>query len=274
MISRESIKSIKPVYASYNFYRYLIFQIKLRIASRRDKKDSKNALYGPVPPAKLRHRVHGSLDKESFLEIGKALARDIRNICLTAGYDIYSPGHVLDFGCGSGRVIRNFRDAPSSCHLYGTDIDLELVNWCKENLPNIEWSINGHRPPLHYTDNTFDLIYAISVFIHLDEELQYAWLGELQRVAKQGAIIILTVHGVNCFNRLSSADQKRVHSQGFVFVTGATGKLKLDGLPDFYQNAYHTQEYIQKKWSKYFEIVRYVERGINNHQDAVVLRKQ
>jgi hypothetical protein len=57
-------------------------------------------------------------------------------------------------------------------------------------------------------------------------------------------------------------------------VKGTTGKLKIDKLPDFYQSAFHTKDYIYQQWSAYFDIVRYEERGINNHQDAVLLRKR
>jgi len=126
---------------------------------------------------------------------------------------------------------------------------------------------------LPYEDTTFDLIFAISVFTHLDEAYQHAWLQELKRVAKPGAIIILTVHGGYCIDGLPPLYQERVHSSGFMYLTGATGKLKLDQLPDFYQTTFHTKEYILREWATYFDIVNYVKRGINNHQDAVLLRK-
>jgi ubiquinone/menaquinone biosynthesis C-methylase UbiE len=239
----------------------------------RDWKDRQNPAYVPVPPARLRHRVHGSLDKESFLQVGKIVAQNIRDLCAIVGRDIYSFEHILDFGCGCGRVVRNFQDAPTSCHLYGTDIDSDLVNWCKNNLQNIRWSTNGYRPPLPFENNTFDLIYAISVFTHLDEEFQHVWLRELQRIAKPGAIIILSVYGEYTIGMLDSSCQDEIHAHGFMFVTGVRGKLKLDGLPDFYQTTFHTQKYIYRKWSAYFDIDRYIERGINNHQDAVLLRK-
>jgi ubiquinone/menaquinone biosynthesis C-methylase UbiE len=273
MIDRESLKAIKPIRTSYNVYKYLVFQLKLAIASLRDWEDRQNPAYIPVPPAKLRYRVHGSLDTESFLQVGKILAQNIRDLCAIVGRDIYSFENVLDFGCGSGRVIRYFQDAPTSCQLYGTDIDSELVSWCEKYLPHIRWSTNGYQPPLPFADNTFDLIYVISVFTHLDEECQHAWLRELQRVAKPGATIILTVHGEYLINKLASSYQSRIHSYGFMFVTGVTGRLKLDKLPDFYQTAYHTQEYIHREWSVYFDVLRYLERGITNHQDAVLLRK-
>jgi len=273
VINREFLKAIKPIYTSYNVYKYLVFQLKLAIAGLRDWKDRQNPAYIPVPPAKLRYRVHGTLDKESFLRSGKTLAQNIRDLCAIVERDIYSFEHVLDFGCGCGRVIGNFQDVPASCRLYGTDIDSELVSWGEKYLPHIRWSTNGYQPPLPFANNTFDLIYAISVFTHLDEEFQHAWLSELRRIAKPGATIILTVHGEYCINKLRSSYQSRIHSYGFMFVTGAMGRLKLDKLPDFYQTAYHTQEYIRQEWSAYFDVVRYLERGLINYQDAVLLRK-
>ena len=64
-----------------------------------------------------------------------------------------------------------------------------------------------------------------------------------------------------------------IHERGFMFFKWSSGKLKIDGFPDFYQTAFHTKEYVYDQWSKYFEIVDYVERGIGSYQDAVVLRK-
>ena len=127
-----------------------------------------------------------------------------------AGRNIYSFENILDFGSGSGRVIANFKDAPETCHFYGTDIDAEMVLWCEENIPGIRWSINGHTPPLAYLDNTFDLIYAISVFTHLDEGMQNAWLGELHRIAKPGAILILTVLGDGIVGKPSPNDADKL----------------------------------------------------------------
>lgn len=267
MINRESFKVVKEIYT------YVMFQLKLTIARLRDWKERQNPACIPVPPAKLRHRVRGSLDKESFLQIGETLAQNIRELCAMVGRDIYSFERVLDFGCGPGGVMRNFKDAPASCQLYGTDIDSESISWCKKYLPHIRWSINGYQPPLPFADNTFDLIYAISVFTHLNEEFQHSWLRELRRIAKPGATIILTVHGEYDINTLPTSYQNQIHSYGFMFLISTTGKLKLDKLPDFYQTAFHTQEYIRREWSTYFDVVRYLERGINNHQDAVLLRK-
>jgi ubiquinone/menaquinone biosynthesis C-methylase UbiE len=160
--------------------------------------------------------------------------------------------------------------------LYATDIDPDLVNWGKSNLPGIQWSVNGHQPPLPFDDNAFDLIYGISVFTHLDEAFQHVWLRELQRVARPGATLILTVcgeHAMKAFQTLDPSYGEEFHERGFMFVSLSKGRFKLDGFPDFYQSAFHAKEYIFNEWSAYFDIVDYIERGIGDYQDAVVLRK-
>jgi len=273
MISRRSLRAIKPVYATYNLYKYVLYRFNLAVATLGDWRDRQNGASMPLPPARLRHRVHGSLDKESFLETGKIVAQNVRDLCVMGGRELYAFEHVLDFGCGCGRVLRNFQDAPASCNLYGTDIDSELIDWCKSNLKDMCWSTNGFQPPLPFENDTFDLIYSISVFTHLDEEFQHAWLRELQRVARPGATLILSVHGESTVGVLDPLVQQEVKEKGFLYITGAQGKLKLDGLPDFYQTTFHTPDYVKRTWSNYFDIVRYIERGINSHQDVVILRK-
>ncbi len=61
---------------------------------------------------------------------------------------------------------------------------------------------------------------------------------------------------------------------GFVFNDSKRRFFKKDGLPQFYQDAHHTKQYVMESWSRYFTIIDYVERGIVDHHDAVVLTKK
>jgi hypothetical protein len=87
-------------------------------------------------------------------------------------------------------------------------------------------------------------------------------------------LVLLSVHGESTFEHLEPLLLRRVVEEGLLFRSGTTGRLKMDGLPDFYQVAYHSRAYIEREWSRYFEILSYVPRGINDHQDAVLLRKR
>jgi SAM-dependent methyltransferase len=55
--------------------------------------------------------------------------------------------------------------------------------------------VNGVEPPLPYDDDSFDFLYSISIFTHLDEPLQQPWIRELERVVKPGGLIVITVSG-------------------------------------------------------------------------------
>jgi SAM-dependent methyltransferase len=274
MILHKTIKAIPVVGKISIFFWFILFQMKIRKAEKEDLLFPTDTRGVAIPPARFRHRVDGSLEREHFLQVGETIATDIRNLVTLTGHDWYSFSDILDFGCGCGRVIRWFLDQENNAHLYGTDIDPAMVEWCKKNIPGVDWSINHSMPPTEYADESFDLVYAISVFTHLDERYQNAWLAELQRITRPGAILILTVHGENVISKtpLLKAQRDELEKKGFLFVTGTTGTFKLDGLPDFYQSTFHTHEYIQRIWSQYFDVLQQHHEG--NSQDAVILRRR
>lgn len=270
---RRTLIEFKPALNVFSVCAYPLFRIRLLLATLRDWRRRTDPTQEPVPPAKLRWRIQADEDLDTYLEAGKEIAQNIQDLCKIAHRDFDSFTDILDFGSGCGRVIQNFRGRPTSCTLYATDIDPDLVRWGSSNLPDIHWSVNKHEPPLPFDDNAFDLIYGISVFSHLDEDVQHAWLRELKRVARPGATLILTVQGENtmAWLRKDRSYSDKVNERGFIFVTLSKGRFKFDGFPDFYQAAFHTREYVYKEWSAHFDIVDYVERGIDP-QDAVVLR--
>ena len=119
----------------------------------------------------------------------------------------------------------------------------------------------------------FDLVYGVSVFTHLDEKHQNDWLQELKRVTRPGSVLLLTVHGDLTTSGLSEEEIAVTRERGIFFKTFQTGRYKLDGLPDFYQTTFHTKEYVERVWSQFFEVVAYLPRGMNGHQDVVLLQR-
>ena len=92
---------------------------------------------------------------------------------------------VLDFGCGCGRVTRYWSGFAGS--VAGSDIDGPAVAWCRSNLAFARFEQNRLEPPLAFERESFDLVYALSVFTHLTGELQLAWRDELRRVLRPAA---------------------------------------------------------------------------------------
>ena len=227
----------------------------------------------PIPPPLLRYRVHGHMGLIPYTRVGHQCAYDIQKIMAAAGRPVSSMRRVLDFGCGCGRTLKLLVKNNPATNFSGTDIDSQSIDWCRENFQNIEFSVNHAVPPLPYSDNKFDFIYAISVFSHLSEESHIRWLGELSRVAEPRGYLLATFHGEKSQSVLSEQERNCVAKNGFFFKEEGKGKYKLDGLPDTYQSAYISKDYIKKYWSKYFEIENIINTGMNNHQNVVLLRK-
>ncbi len=209
-----------------------------------------------LPPAYLRVKVCGTIPPDDYLEGGRRHARALVRMLTQAGGDPARITSVLDFGCGCGRVVAAAQALLPSARFHGTDAEVDLIGWAKAHLRQAEFTVNAPEPPLPHAEEQFDFIYAISVFTHLDERLQFAWLDELHRVAKPGAVLILTVHGTD-------EDQK------FEFVRNTAWS---EFFPDYYQTTFHGRTYVAENWTRGFVVVDYVPQAVGQ-QDAVVLRK-
>lgn len=101
---------------------------------------------------------------------------------------------ILDFGCGSGRVLRGFVGIPGT-DLWGCDIDEKSIRWLGDNLsPPLQVLRCDESPPIDLPSHHFDLVYAISVFTHLTDNWA-AWLRELHRLLKPDGLMVASFHG-------------------------------------------------------------------------------
>jgi SAM-dependent methyltransferase len=115
-----------------------------------------------------------------------------REALLKDGNGINSETQVADFGCAWGRIIRFWmKDLPPSS-LHGFDVEDRFLSIAKTQVPGPHYALTQARPPLPVEDNSFDLIYAMSVFSHLPSDVADAWIGEFARVLKPGGIACLT----------------------------------------------------------------------------------
>jgi ubiquinone/menaquinone biosynthesis C-methylase UbiE len=146
----------------------------------------------PTPPEHLWLGYGHTIDE--WLESGKRHVDTMRGLLTEAGHT-FGPGHrVLELGCAGGRMIRWLDDVARQGEVWGTDISAEHVLWCKQNLsPPFHFVITTTTPHLPFADDYFDLIYAGSVFTHIDD-LADTWLLELRRVLKPSGHMYLTIH--------------------------------------------------------------------------------
>lgn len=163
----------------------------------------------PLPPSRLRLLVDGrSGDAGLFLEVGAQLCGSIQDAVAESGTPVGEMRAILDFGCGCGRVARHW-DGVEGPEVYGCDYNPELVAWCAGNLPHLRAMRNELEPPTPYVGGGFDLIYALSVFSHLDEQRQRDWLAEFRRLLRPGGLLVLSVLGEKLRHRLDRDERDR-----------------------------------------------------------------
>ncbi|HEY0169560.1 MAG TPA: class I SAM-dependent methyltransferase [Pyrinomonadaceae bacterium] len=224
------------------------------------------------PPRHLQLRVVGVYAPD-FLSSGGEAVDEFEAHAQSVGASLLSSPRVLDFGCGVGRILRALSlRRGGSAGLCGTDIDAEAIRWCQKNYARLaEFSVNPHEPPMSYADNSFDLVYSMSVFTHLPEEMQHAWLAELRRVTRPGGHLLLTYHGRDYLDRwpVTTAEKDGALGRGFGYLDlGPT-----DGLPDFYRTAYHSPDYIRREWGHHFEVLDVREPGLRHGQGVALVRR-
>jgi SAM-dependent methyltransferase len=226
----------------------------------------------PVPSDRLMSRVAVGPDVGSFFRSGRESVRELRRTLAIADRTLESFASVLDFGCGCGRMLLWLEGIGLAGGLHGTDIDAEAIDWCREHIPFAEMAVNDQDPPLPYPDGTFDLVFNHSVFTHIDERRQDAWLAELQRVTRPGGLVVLSTHGEAAIPAGDDQLRNTLEREGIAFLDHTVPRTY--SLPDWYQTTFHAPWYVFEHWGRWFQVRAYVPGGSLRYQDHVLLQRR
>lgn len=240
----------------------------------------------PLPSTRDREGYHGQRHYDywlsglkDYLSIKQALGK--QDIRLEGAFP------MLDLGCASGRVLRHFLCHEKGLNLWGADINFRHVEWIRRFLgPSLKVFQNATLPSLPNEDNTFSLVYAFSVFTHVDA-FELAWLIELRRILKRGGLACLTIHSDHTWE--SMGPTRTVYNDLLAMKDHIS---EYEVTPDLFRKPmpsdrvvftwrtalvnnvtlFHSIDYIKNVWGRFFEIVDIVREG-HDYQDVVVLRK-
>ena len=177
---------------------------------------------------------------------------------------------VLDWGCGPGRIIRHLPTVIGhNCIFYGTDYNAASIAWCRSNLPNIQFNKNDLTAHLPYENETMDVIYGISIFTHLSEQMHYDWFKELHRVLKPNGIMLLSLQGDNYKAKLTSTELTEFNAGKLV----VRGKVK-EGHRTY--SAFHPKAFVEDLFKEVEILEHIVQTSSNKHwvpQDIWIIKK-
>lgn len=103
--------------------------------------------------------------------------------------DIKDGNKVLDLACGTGDMILEIKKQHSTCHVYGADFSINMLNYCKKKVNSCQLTAaDAHNLP--FKDNSFDRLTIAFGFRNVTDKRQ--GLSEFLRVIKpSGKICIL-----------------------------------------------------------------------------------
>jgi SAM-dependent methyltransferase len=221
----------------------------------------------PIPPDSLIFSSTGTRDVEWYLRSGEDFARALRAALAENGRPMESASRVLDFGCGSGRVIRHLASVKGPS-FFGCDYNPRIVEWDKQNLMFAQFSQNSLEPPLPFDARMFDVCYAVSVFTHLPAPMQRPWIEELHRVIAPNGILALTMSGRGDFRRLTEAEQSRFEAGDLIVLDPRLAGTNMCAV-------YHPPEYARREWADLFRLMRHYPSGAKGtpNQDLYIFQR-
>jgi SAM-dependent methyltransferase len=217
------------------------------------------------PPDQLAERVsgvHGPVFRAQGLRMFTDLMDQMARLRIPAA------GRVLDWGCGCGRVAQYFVARLPEAKICGCDIDDQAIEWCRQNL-GADFVRVEPMPPTPYKDADLDIVIACSVLTHLGEADQTKWLDEMRRILAPGGYFLASTHGDYAF-QWAHRGQRQLSG-----IEDSQLDPTLDDIapPGYYRAVFQSRDHTVKVCSRYFQVLDYVERGLNGHQDLIILRR-
>lgn len=227
-----------------------------------------------IPPASLT-MGYGAGDLGHYLRSGRTSHGILAGILRDRQVALGTGDALLDWGCASGRVVRNFgREAAAGCEVWGCDVHSPSIRWAQAHLsPTFRFFNSSSLPHLPFPDGKFRFIYGLSVFTHLNA-LRDLWLLELRRVLADDGLLLLTVHNEDSWRWFRAKGMPDWMPQSLRDSAEFPGDC-VEVRGDRWEHCYtlFSDDYLRRTWGPYFEGLEVIPCA-DCYQSAVILRKR
>ena len=172
-------------------------------------------------PADHLLKVNGSVDIQSYIDIGK----QISDVICDELKNYNKRQSILDYGCGLGRVLFHLNKRFNKSKIYAYDIDNEILKWANFILSNK--FVRFESSTDIFESGKFDIVYCISVFTHIYNNRDKVIL-DIKRILKKRGILFVSFHDKTLFNEIYKNKKNRFYANELVvgncFNDGDEGK--------------------------------------------------
>ena len=116
----------------------------------------------------------------------------------------------IRFRLRMGRLIRFFLRDVLGDNLHGLDVDARAIETCEDTMLYGRYRQIQPFAPTDFAADSFDLIFAYSVFSHLPESVHIDWIKEFSRVLKPGGVLVVTTLGRDFIEQCQSLRENGV----------------------------------------------------------------
>ena len=178
-----------------------------------------------------------------------------------------SDSHVLDFGCGWGRLTRYLARDLEPGQLYGCDPVEQILDVCRDNRVPATLARSDFVPERLPFEEEFDLAFSFSVFTHISEAAHESCLRALHRSLRPGALLVVTVRPPEylsfsplmrpALERLGPDPESSLSEPRYLFVAhpAEPSHLQYEGGEMTYGETVITLPYVRERWSALFELL-------------------
>lgn len=233
-------------------------------------------LPAPIHDFQRRHNKHSLQD---YLESGKKDWLAMMKILGDGGFKLEDGMRVLDFGCSTSRILRYFKEDAQRAEFWGVDIHAGDIAWCKTHLsPPFKFATTTTLPHLPFEDNHFNLIYAGSLFTHIDDQAD-SWFLELRRVLASGGYLYVTVHDNLSIKLLETSYKTHPMAQAFAtdphyaeYVRKPYAMFTIDR--SMGSQVFYDREWLLQELGRAFEIISVIDEAYAGFQTGILLKKR
>ena len=243
-------RQIKKIFIKLNAlvildkFNYICSSLKYLAKNKSYKKQNPDFAF---PPDYYLYETY-RLDYKEYKEDGEVTAKEI--IDWTSKY-IAGDLKILEWGCGVGRIIRHIPNLiDKNLTVVGIDINEEMINWNSANIPNIYFKKIDYNPPTTFENNNFNLVYALSVFTHIEYKFHANWLAEIYRIISDNGIFLFTTHGNKFEVNLDTNEKELLYKDGALTMDYKQKGHRM-------MTTYNNYESFKIVVENYFEILAY-----------------